>query len=302
MIAPTSRRPLFSLALLVGIALLFLSGTSGCTKSNSDDSDEMAQSGQENSGENNSGNENEESEGLFRTDCGTPLNGTIENPVSSSRGIPVRVEEFGTNGSAIVFRDGGRQLVRLRAISEEATAFQTMRAERVNSGFPRSALLFTDDCPITTSTGALGIVGDLLSANGRSLTESLLTNNAASVDPIGSCDEALVAGCYEALIESSAPELGAVISNFLWKPRSERNGNLVILFNPGGATVIVNGETLENSGASNGRGTTARSNKSGGAFGRNVEVQAFDRIGRALVFPNGETTLIIRNGSSRVEL
>ena len=91
------------------------------------------------------------------------------------------------------------------------------------------------------------------------------------------------------------------MSNFLWKPQSERDGRLVVLLNPGGATIIANGETLTPSGASNGRGTTARGTRSGCGYGANVRVQAFDRNGRVLLFPGGAREFIIPNGCDRVE-
>ena len=110
----------------------------------------------------------------------------------------------------------------------------------------------------------------------------------------------MIGACYQALLDTSAPV--ARVSNFLWKPVSERDGNLVVLYNPGNTTVVVNGVTLTNTGPSNGRAVTARASRSGGSFGTNIRVQIFDSLGRALQFPNGQSTLIIADGSSRVEI
>lgn len=94
------------------------------------------------------------------------------------------------------------------------------------------------------------------------------------------------------------------IFNFLWKPESERNGLLVILVNPRDVTIRVTGsisETLANSGASNGRGTTARSSFSGCAFGNNVVVEFFDGAGRRILVRDGSRSVRIPSGCDRFE-
>ena len=101
--------------------------------------------------------------------------------------------------------------------------------------------------------------------------------------------------------EGQLPETGAVVSSFIWKPVSERDGNLVVLIRPFAAEIIAGGVVLSNTGPSNGFSQTSRANRPGCAFGANVPVQAKDRQGRFLVWPNGDTTYTIPNGCNREE-
>lgn len=86
------------------------------------------------------------------------------------------------------------------------------------------------------------------------------------------------------------------MSNFLWKPNSESNGNLVILTNNTTGLSLVDlatGEVVEegnNTGASNGRGATVRFQNSGSAY-QNV----------AVVDSSGNVVAKIGDGSARVE-
>ena len=93
---------------------------------------------------------------------------------------------------------------------------------------------------------------------------------------------------------------GGVVSNFLWKPKSERDGSLVVLLSPANARITVNGERLTDFGPSNGRGTTARAQKSGCAFGR-ATVEVTDAQGLPILFPGNKTKFIIENGCDRVQ-
>lgn len=267
----------------------------GCTNSSSDDVTVGPGSG--------SGSSGSEGTREFMTECGTVVNGSVQNPVQEENGEVVTIDAAASNNVVIIERGQGRQLVQLRALADSVSSFQSQRAFDIIGRFRGQALLYTDGCETTVQGGGLGIVGHLFSlGSGESLDEALVVGNAAEVTGSGSCSEALIAGCYQSLKDSVVPETGAAVSNFLWKPVSERDGNLVVLLNPGGATIVVNGSlTLTNTGPSNGRGTTARANRPGGAFGSNVRVEAFDSQGRPLVFPGGATSFTIANGSSRVE-
>ena len=94
---------------------------------------------------------------------------------------------------------------------------------------------------------------------------------------------------------------GLAVRNFIWKPVSERDGNLVVLVDEFGITVLVNGAPLIDFGPSNSRGTTARADRPGGAFGSNITVTFRDSDGRTVVLANGEPSVVIPNGSQRVE-
>jgi len=96
-----------------------------------------------------------------------------------------------------------------------------------------------------------------------------------------------------------------VIRNFLWKPRSERDGKLTVLVNPTNVRIEVTGaisETLINSGPSNGRGTTGRSTVNQGCnYGANISVEFFDSVGRRILVADGRTSVTIPNGCNRLE-
>jgi len=94
------------------------------------------------------------------------------------------------------------------------------------------------------------------------------------------------------------------ISSFIWKPKSEKNGNLVVLVNPTRVKVLVTGsisESLTDFGPSNGKGTTARSSFSGCSFGDNVTVEFFDSAGKRILTAGGRSSLSIPRGCDRFE-
>lgn len=261
---------------------------SGCTKSSSDSSENAPNPP-------SSGNTQN-----FRSDCGTVLDGNVRNPPSADQGIPVTVTKVANHNTLIISRAGGSQLVRLRGLKDDIPSFKKTSAIQKLSSLLGSATLFTDECQTTVIGGGKGIVGELFSASGISYTESVISAGAAEILLNGSCGESLVSSCYVALNEEAATITGAAVRNFLWKPVSERDGNLVVLLSPR-ADVFINGEMLTDTGPSNGRATTARAGRSGCSYGANATVEAYDSQGRPLVFPGGATTFTIANGCSRIE-
>ena len=92
------------------------------------------------------------------------------------------------------------------------------------------------------------------------------------------------------------------IRRFLWKPRSERDGKLVVLVDPEEVEIKVIGslgETLKDFGPSNGRGTTSRASKTGCDFGKNVEVELRDSAGRLMRLADGSYPIIVKDGCDR---
>jgi len=87
-----------------------------------------------------------------------------------------------------------------------------------------------------------------------------------------------------------------VVSDFLWKPVSQVDGNLVILLNPANCMVIVNGHVGYNTGSSNGRETTSRFDISGEAMGDVAKVEVYLN-NRRIKFPNGMDYYLIKNTS-----
>ena len=82
------------------------------------------------------------------------------------------------------------------------------------------------------------------------------------------------------------------ISNFLWKPVAHYTKNLVVLTNPY-ARISVNGETLQDTGSSNGRCTTARGPKPGSEYGKNA-VMVFNSARELII-------IVVPDGSKRYD-
>ena len=242
----------------------------------------------------------------FTTDCGTLNKGEVQNPVSESDAVLVTVTRVATANSVVVQRaNGGEQLVRLAGLSNTVSTFQNNRAISALEGLLGAALLFSSeepDCSVTVQGGGAGISGSLFTrSSGQSFSELLLNQGLGVADSSSTCGHNQLSSCYGALAEDNTVETGGNVSNFLWKPVSERDGRLVVLLNPGRASVTANGETLTPSGPSNGRGTTVRGNRPGCAYGTNIRIEAFDSRGRVLLFPGDATSFTIDNGCNRVE-
>ena len=240
--------------------------------------------------------------GEFRTDCGVVLGGSLRNPVSASEGVVVDVQVTGPN-QAIVTSGGQQFLVKFHGLRNiSSSAKRNAAISQLESMAQGKAVYFEaeSECTTTVDGGGTAFVGQLFTLGGDSYNEELIAIGLAEVSSFDGCSGSLIGQCYQAL-EDTSEQVGTAISNFLWKPESERDGRLVVLLNPGGATIVANGETLTPSGSSNGRGTTARGTRSGCGYGANVRVQAFDRQGRVLLFPGGAREFIIQNGCDRVE-
>lgn len=239
--------------------------------------------------------------GSFRTDCGVVSGGELRNPIDASSGVAATVQITGPN-QAIVNSGSARFLVKFQGLNNITDFRRNASIARLEQLAQQPAIFFAaqDDCTASVDGGGTAFVGQLFSASGRSYNETLISEGLARIDRSDACQGQLIGSCYDAL-EDSSEQLGGSVSNFLWKPEAERDGRLVVLLNPGGATIIANGETLAPSGASNGRGTTARGTRSGCGYGANVTVQAFDSRGRVLLFPGGARQFTIPNGCDRVE-
>ncbi|MCB0332131.1 MAG: hypothetical protein KDD55_01460 [Bdellovibrionales bacterium] len=259
---------------------------SGCTKPTSEENQEST------SGDNRT----------YTTSCGTVHNGKNKNPVSEDDGEIVVISQVAGSNSVVIERENGPQLVKLIGLSNDLSPIQRTLAENVLKDNLGSAIFYPSQSGCTVNIGAgEGTVGTLINvATGESLSEELLVAGAAKPKADSECQSDSLLGCFAALEDSATPVTGGPVSDFIWKPSAEKDGNLVVLLNPSSATVFVNGQALRNTGYSNGRGTTARANKSGCAFGSNITVEAVDSQGRALLF-KGKTSLSIANGCNRVE-
>ena len=109
-------------------------------------------------------------------------------------------------------------------------------------------------------------------------------------------------GCYEALAPDGPAVSSQVVSDFLWKPNSDSDGNLVVLLKPSStAKVTVNGEEGRDGGVGNGGRAHARFNKPGCAYGPVATVKAYNSNDELLTWPNGASEYTVSTPCSRVE-
>lgn len=263
--------------------------------------------------------------------CGAVREGSLENPVSTAE--LVRVEPLSTDLVVVTrllgVEAGNTQLVKLHGLTSEGVSEQRQalgEAFIINNSVGGAYLsTASQDCAVEVSGGGMGVVGQFYSQDGVSINEALLANGYALATE-DSCNGELLLECYGELEAEAPPEpvpappspenpdsdhddeggnyVEGIIRDFLWKPVSESNGNLVVLVNPTNVRVEVSGarsETLRNQGPSNRRGTTARASAPGCAYGNNVTVRFFDSSGAAIPVITGGTSVTIPNGCSRVE-
>ena len=238
------------------------------------------------------------------TACGVVYDSKLQNPIPFADGQKVSILDVMSNNLVAVSPDGGatRTVVKLQGVdSALSNELNNKAIERIRSMTSEGAYFYkaTKDC----DAGNSGTIGSLLTVNGLSLNEEIIKTGLAPADTNDACRGDLFGACLQALNESAEEDQTSsnVGCGFLWKPVSDKDGNLVVLADECSVRVFVNGEELEQAGAGNGRCTTARGNKPGCAYGQ-AEVQIFDAFtGLPLVFKNGETKLQLP-GCSRFEL
>ncbi|NMC62916.1 MAG: hypothetical protein GYA55_07065 [SAR324 cluster bacterium] len=274
--------------------LLLALSLSACTKSSSDDS--------------NSDPNNPVNPGEISTDCGIVKNGKLKNPISKSEGITGTVQVVSSGNLLVLDTSTGSILVKLHGIGTPDYTIESAAVNfiRQNTSEPVTYFEAVEGC-VSTVNGGQASSGQIVLANGKSLSEELIKRGLAKeIETGGNCREELLTECYNALKEESAPEIAGTINDFLWKPKSDPKsqnpGMLVILVDACDADVVVNGEHLRNVGYSNGRCSTARASKTGCAYGANVKVEVFDAYDHSVyLFPDGKPYYIIPNGCDRVE-
>ena len=238
--------------------------------------------------------------------CGLITNREFNSSPSGDQLEPVNVRVIDGDEVAVTRlvgeQAGNVQAVRLHGVSNSGlSAFRNNLASNlISSASSPNAFLVSSGCEFIFPSGGVGILGQLFSAGGQNINEILLEAGSVQPSQLGCGDEALV-GCY-AGIDINQQFSSDTVNRVLWKPVSERDGNLVLLVGNTNITTVVNGQDLENTGAGNGFGSQNRANIPGGAFGGNITVNFLNSQGQRLRLGNGDDPLIIPNGAERLEL
>lgn len=242
------------------------------------------------------------------TSCGVVIDGKLKNPVELKDGQLVDVVDVLSN-NLIAIRPKGtseRILLKLQGIASAGDSSQISRSTTTIRRLTSAGAYFfkaTPDCNSTVVGGGTGTIGSLITPSGVSVGEELLREGSSSADTNDACYGDLLGSCYQALDEAKDDKQTSsnVSCGFLWKPESDKDGNLAVLVDECSVKVLVNGEELEQAGAGNARCTTVRGSKPGCAYGQ-ATVEIFDEFtGLPYVFQNGETKLQL-NGCQRFEL
>ena len=239
--------------------------------------------------------------GDFLTSCGTVVNGELKNPVASKDGIRVTTEVLTPSQIIGTMSDGGKILIKLHGIKDGSSKFLAAATAKLKAiAGDGQAIFFKagEDCTTTVSGGGVATVGSLFTLAGKSYAEELIASGYATLAYNDYCGGSLISNCYDSLQED-APKVGDVLTKFLWKPEADKDGKLVVLVSTYNAKVVVNGETLNNTGASNGYGSTARGTRNGCAYGANPRVRVYTSKDEIVLFPNGQAEYVIPNGCQR---
>jgi len=240
-------------------------------------------------------------EGSLATRCGTVHEGSLHAVINQSSGRPVTVEEAVSEELVIVRDLESSQdiLVALLGVGPSKNGSSTAAKSLINSFSGVLSYLFVpaEGCEIDLAGGGRATVGQIVSASGYSVTETLLAAGLASGDYSAVCGADLLSSCLNSL-ENSQPISAGPLSAFLWKPFSDSDGNLAIHTGPYNTIVVVNGEQGRNQGPGNGYGSLARFSRNGcGYASPRIEVRD-GRSGLAYTV-NGRTSFTVPDPCSR---
>ncbi|MGI6680608.1 MAG: hypothetical protein ACOX3T_03895 [Bdellovibrionota bacterium] len=293
------KRNLYILAIFCLLSLFIVS----CTK-------DKKKSSESQSGSSPNGNleevSEEVSEEVKETKCGVPINNGLTKNPSDKFLINATIDDVISAELYVLtpFEGGGSFLVKLPAVKDNKTsASQRNYIYRMirDSGTFVKVYKAEQDCVVTVKGGGKAYIASIVFENGTVLAEKLLRiDYLEPEDPV--CVNSSLVPCYASLkgIDVGKEASKQVVSNFLWKPKADKDGKLVVLLNPYDVSIFVNGEKLENTGPSNGRGTTARGRKPGCEYGK-ATVKVIENTGKTVKFPDGNLSYTIEDGCKRVE-
>lgn len=188
----------FKLLLLLSALILFVACNGG-GGGGDDDSDD---------GDNNSsgGDVSAESDGGgLATRCGVIVENSVRNPVDSGRGVQVSLVSV-LDSNAVIVTDGSSQfLVKLQGVGGTTGFHNTAAISLFNELAPEGLFYFSaGDCTGTVIGGQVGVVGQIVTASGKSFTEELIAHKYAGVvETTGTCGEDALSACYTSVSVSN---------------------------------------------------------------------------------------------------
>lgn len=277
----------------------------------------------------------------IESSCGVVRNGAIENPIRNAELVKVTpISSSSVSISPLLgVLQGKEELIQLQGLSNEIISNSANRAG-INyisrNASPEAYLVRSSfDCSIEVEGQGMTTFGQIYSKSGISINEELVKSGFARASLGSPCGSTLIETCYNELganapiiadLPPSAPSTPSggsnehgedtgfpfqdgyfenLIRNFLWKPVSESNGRVVVLVNPLNIRIEVQGavsETLVSVGESNGRGTTARGQRPGCAYGSNVRLRFFNSRNEQIpVASEDGLSVVVPDGCRRFE-
>ena len=242
--------------------------------------------------------------GEATTDCGVVTNGKVSNPVSLEDGKIVTVTQvISANLVSIQEEGGGAQLLKLQGVGSNRGVTSEGAKQMIKNLTASRPTFFkaSNDCNVTLDGGGQGTIGQLITSDGKSVSESLVRSGLVEADTNDACGGNQIGACLSALNETNNEPLEEM-QDFLWKPLSDTKGPIAVAMEKHcNTTIKVNGQAFSGAGAGNGRCNTSSGSKAGCSYGSNIRVEVIDNnTGRPYTY-KGQPYVIVPNGCSRFE-
>lgn len=242
----------------------------------------------------------------FKTSCGVVHDGDLSNPISREDGSAVRVKSVAGANLVILQKVDQTEpspefLVKLHGIRGAQRQESAMHIlERLSFGtvyfFPAE-----ESCAVDLAGGGKGLIGQVVTGNGKSFSEELAQSGLADVDAGDACGGDQIGSCLDALKATEKPGKGEM-RKFLWKPLSDTKGNIAVIHELHCNTeVFVNGEQWVYVGGGNGRCGTFKASRPGCAYGGNIKVEVIDKASGQPYTHAGQPFVTVPSGCGRFE-
>lgn len=137
--------------------------------------------------------------GGLQTTCGVIADAKLRNPVNTSRGKKVSVVSVLDSNALIVKDEAGEQsLIKLQGVGG-TTGFRNTAAQELFTELAKEELTYfpVEGCQGSVIGDQVGAVGQVVTASGKSFTESLIASKFAGlIETSGNCGEASLSACY----------------------------------------------------------------------------------------------------------